>query len=250
MTRGKAAAAKALELDDRLASAHYALATAHTWYDWDWQNAEREFRRALELDPDDALGRNWHGGYLSLRRRHEEAIAEHERARDLDPRSLIVNANLARALYWARRYDEAIAQARRTLEFGPALRDRAVLARRFASSPGPLQGSRGVETTGVHAGTGADHRAHFRAPTASRRSCGECGAAYREQRVARDGRPVLRADWRHRGSPRAARGLLPPSLLRAGQRDGGTGLRRAAISSRDSSSLLRKVDPDGMEGHR
>ena len=119
LTRGKAAAAKALELDERLASAHYALATARTWYDWDWQSAEREFRRAVELNPNDALGRNWHGGYLSLRRRHQEAIAEHERARDLDPLSLIVNANLARALYWARRYDEAITQARRTLELDP-----------------------------------------------------------------------------------------------------------------------------------
>ena len=119
LTRGKAAAAKALELDEGLAGAHYALATAHTWYDWDWASAEREFHRAVQLDPNDALGRNWHGGYLSLRRRHQEAIAEHERARDLDPQSLIVNANLARALYWARRYGEAITQARRTLELDP-----------------------------------------------------------------------------------------------------------------------------------
>jgi len=119
LTRGKAAAAKALELDDGLASAHYALATAYTWYDWDWRNAEREFHRAVELNPNDALGRNWHGGYLSLRRRHEEAIGEHERARDLDPLSLIINANLTRALYWARRYDDAIAQAQRTLALDP-----------------------------------------------------------------------------------------------------------------------------------
>src|SRR5215475_2957580 len=120
LTRGKAAAAKALELDDSLASAHYTLATAHTWYDWDWAAAEREFRRGLELNPNDAMGRNWHGGYLSLLGRHDEAIAEHERAQQLDPLSLIVNANLTRALYWARRYDEAIAQARRTLELDPA----------------------------------------------------------------------------------------------------------------------------------
>jgi TolB-like protein/DNA-binding winged helix-turn-helix (wHTH) protein/Tfp pilus assembly protein PilF len=125
LTRGKAAAARALALDDALASAHYALATAHTWYDWDWAGAEAEFRRGLELNPNDAMGRNWHGGYLSLLGRHDEAIAEHERARQLDPLSLIVNANLTRALYWARRYDEAIAQARATLEldrgFGVAL---------------------------------------------------------------------------------------------------------------------------------
>jgi TolB-like protein/DNA-binding winged helix-turn-helix (wHTH) protein len=120
LTHGKAAATKALELDDALASAHYALATAHTWYDWDWDGARREFRRALELNPNDAMGRNWYGGYLSLLGRHDEAIAEHERARQLDPLSLIVNANLTRALYWARRYDEAIVQARRTLELDPA----------------------------------------------------------------------------------------------------------------------------------
>ena len=120
LTRGKAAAAKALQLDDALASAHYALATAHTWYDWDWAGAEREFRRGLELNPNDSLGRNWYGGYLSLLARHDEAIAEHERARQLDPLSRIANANLTRALYWARRYDEAIVQARRTLELDPA----------------------------------------------------------------------------------------------------------------------------------
>src|SRR5262249_28458086 len=108
-----------LELDDKLGRAHYALATAHTWYDWDWPGAEREFRRALELDPNDALGRNWYGGHLSLRRRPQEAGGGHGRARDVDPHSLIVNANLARALYWARRYDEAIAQAKRTLELDP-----------------------------------------------------------------------------------------------------------------------------------
>jgi TolB-like protein/DNA-binding winged helix-turn-helix (wHTH) protein len=66
LMREKAAAAKALQLDDGLASAHYALATAHTWYDWDWAGAEREFRRGLDLNPQDALGRNWHSGYLSL----------------------------------------------------------------------------------------------------------------------------------------------------------------------------------------
>jgi TolB-like protein/tetratricopeptide (TPR) repeat protein len=119
LTRGKAAAAKALQLDDTLASAHYALATAYTWYDWDWIGADREFQRGLDLNSSDALGRNWHGGYLSLLGRHDEAIAEHQRALALDPLSVIINANLARALYRARRYDEAIAQARKTLELDP-----------------------------------------------------------------------------------------------------------------------------------
>ena len=119
LTQGKAAAAKALSLDNKLASAHYALATAYTWYDWNWVDAEKEFRLGLALNPNDALGRNWHGGYLSVMGRHEEAIDEHERARELDPLSLIVNANLARSYYWARRYDEAIAQAKATLQLDP-----------------------------------------------------------------------------------------------------------------------------------
>jgi len=119
LTRGKAAAAKALALDDHLASAHYAMATIYAWYDWDWTHAEQEFQRALALNPNDALGRNWHGGYLSLQGRHDEAIEEHERARELDPLSLIVNANLARALYWGRRYEDSIAQAKRTLQIDP-----------------------------------------------------------------------------------------------------------------------------------
>jgi TolB-like protein/DNA-binding winged helix-turn-helix (wHTH) protein/Tfp pilus assembly protein PilF len=119
LTRGKSAAAKALQLDDKLAGAHYALATAYTWYDWDWASAEKEFQRGLLLNPNDALGRNWYGGYLSLQGRHEEALDEHERARELDPFSLIINANLVRSLYWGRRYDVAINQARKTLQMNP-----------------------------------------------------------------------------------------------------------------------------------
>jgi TolB-like protein/DNA-binding winged helix-turn-helix (wHTH) protein len=119
LTRGKAAAAKALQLDETLASAHYAMATAHTWYDWDWPGADREFRRGLALNPSDALGRNWYAGYLSVLGRHTQAIAEQQRALEFDPLSVIVNANLARALYRARRYDEAIAQAKKTLELDP-----------------------------------------------------------------------------------------------------------------------------------
>ncbi len=95
------------------------MATIYTWYDWDWANAEKEFHRALELNPNDALGRNWHGGYLSLLGRHDEAVNEHERALELDPLSPIINANLARSFYWARRYDEAIIQARKTLQIDP-----------------------------------------------------------------------------------------------------------------------------------
>ncbi|HMK20906.1 MAG TPA: hypothetical protein VK466_01145, partial [Terriglobales bacterium] len=94
LSQGKAAAQKSLQLDNNLASAHYALATAYTWYDWDWNNAAQEFQKALSLNSEDALGLNWYAGYLSLQGRHDEAIDQHQRALRIEPFSLIVNANL------------------------------------------------------------------------------------------------------------------------------------------------------------
>jgi TolB-like protein/DNA-binding winged helix-turn-helix (wHTH) protein len=247
LTRGKAAAAKALELDDGLASAHYALATAHTWYDWDWQSAEREFRRALELDPNDALGRNWHGGYLSLRRRHQEAVAEHERARDLDPLSLIVNANLARALYWARRYDEAITQARRTLELDP----------RFGIALFWLEGSlrhQGLlkEAVALRQQV-APERAQLIARTFERDGfpalLRECGAAYRDS-----GSLVIAARcYAQSGDTGQALALLEVCSLRRC-----SSLVNAMVepdfdvlrSELRFQQLLRKVDPDAVTTER
>ena len=186
---------KALELDDALASAHYALATAHTWYDWDWAGAEREFRRGLELNPNDALGRNWHGGYLSLLGRHDEAIAEHQRARDLDPLSLIVNANLTRALYWARRYDDAIAQARRTLELDPGFGVALFWLEGSLRHKGLLDEAVALRQSVVHSRTGAEDCPHVstrRVPGAPPREW----RAVQEERNARGGCPLLRADRR------------------------------------------------------
>ena len=244
LTRGKAAAAKALELDDRLASAHYALATAHTWYDWDWQSAEREFRRAVELNPNDALGRNWHGGYLSLRRRHQEAIAEHERARDLDPLSLIVNANLARALYWARRYDEAIAQAQRTLELDP----------RFGIALFWLDGAlrhRGLlkEAVALRQRVSTPERAQTIARTFERDGfpalLRECGAAYRES-----GSLVIAARcYAQSGDTGQALALLEACSLRRCSSLVNTMVEPDFDVLRSEprfQQLLRKVDPDAV----
>ena len=244
LTRGKAAAAKALELDDRLASAHYALATAHTWYDWDWQSAEREFRRAVELNPNDALGRNWHGGYLSLRRRHQEAIAEHERARDLDPLSLIVNANLARALYWARRYDEAITQAQRTLELDP----------RFGIALFWLDGAlrhRGLlkEAVALRQRVSTPERAQTIARTFERDGfpalLRECGAAYRES-----GSLVIAARcYAQSGDTGQALALLEACSLRRCSSLVNTMVEPDFDVLRSEprfQQLLRKVDPDAV----
>ncbi|HVG39154.1 MAG TPA: winged helix-turn-helix domain-containing protein [Pyrinomonadaceae bacterium] len=113
--RGKAAARRALELDESLAEAHTALAFAHFNHDWDWAGAEREYRRALELNPSYATAHHWYSVSLAAAGRFDEAYAEARRAIEIDPLSLIINANLGWLLYLGRRYDESEKQLQSTL---------------------------------------------------------------------------------------------------------------------------------------
>ncbi|MFQ5926898.1 MAG: tetratricopeptide repeat protein, partial [Terriglobia bacterium] len=117
--RAKAAATKALELDATLAEPHTTLAYCLFFYDWDWLNAEREFKQAIELNPNYAKAHEWYGQYLTAMGRHEEAIAEAKRAQELDPLSLIINTSVGWTFYFARQYDQAIEQYRKTLEMDP-----------------------------------------------------------------------------------------------------------------------------------
>ena len=118
--KAKAAAKKALELDDTLAEAHTTLAMAIWYYDFDFSQANREFQRAIELNPNYATAHQQYGNNtLSALGRFDHAIAEGKRAVELDPLSLIINADLGSDYYFARRYDEAIAQQRKTLELDP-----------------------------------------------------------------------------------------------------------------------------------
>ncbi len=117
--KAKAAAKKALELDETLAEAHTTLAMAIWLYDFDSSQATREFQRAIELNPNYASAHHWFSlGFASLGR-FDDAIAEGKRAVELDPLSLVINADLGADYYLARRYDEAIAQQRKTLEMDP-----------------------------------------------------------------------------------------------------------------------------------
>jgi eukaryotic-like serine/threonine-protein kinase len=112
----RAADLRAMELDSALAEAHGALAYNRFFYGWDFVGAEREFRRALELDPKWAGGHAGYGLFLTAMNRIDEAITELKRAQELNPLSPINNAAIARPYYNARRYAEAIAQSRKTLE--------------------------------------------------------------------------------------------------------------------------------------
>jgi eukaryotic-like serine/threonine-protein kinase len=115
----KKAALKAVELAPELAEAHTSLAVVAWHYDWDWASADREFRRAIELNPDYSTAPDWYGLYLAEMGRFEEAIASVRRALELDPASVDINAGLGRVLFYARRYDESLEQYRKTIEMAP-----------------------------------------------------------------------------------------------------------------------------------
>jgi serine/threonine protein kinase/tetratricopeptide (TPR) repeat protein len=108
MPLAKAAAQKALQLDDSLAEAHASLANIKWAYDWDSGEAEKEFERALALNPNYATAREWYGLYLTQVGRFDEAIAEMQRAQELDPLEPVIQVNVGRCYYYARRYDKAL----------------------------------------------------------------------------------------------------------------------------------------------
>ncbi|HVS82218.1 MAG TPA: serine/threonine-protein kinase [Pyrinomonadaceae bacterium] len=117
--RAKAAAMRALELDETLAEAHTSLARVLAVYDWDWAGAEKEFKRAIELNPRYAVAHQWYGGYLEIMGRPDESIAERKRAQEFDPLSLMSNFELGMGFYFARNYDQAIEEFQKTLELDP-----------------------------------------------------------------------------------------------------------------------------------
>jgi tetratricopeptide (TPR) repeat protein len=117
MPKAKAAAQKALELDDSLAEAHTSLAMVLRAYDFDYNQAVTEFKRAIELNPNYAPAHYWFGTHvLSALGRFDEAIPEVKRAIELDPLSLVANVDLGTTYVYARRFDDAIAQLHKAIE--------------------------------------------------------------------------------------------------------------------------------------
>jgi TolB-like protein/DNA-binding winged helix-turn-helix (wHTH) protein/Flp pilus assembly protein TadD len=117
--KAKAAAEKALQLDNALAEAHATLGYLIWSFDWDWQRAESEYQQAIALNPSYATAHHWYSIYLVEVGHFDEAVAEIRKAEALDPLSLIIHSDDGWILYNARRYDEAIEQLSKALEFDP-----------------------------------------------------------------------------------------------------------------------------------
>ena len=119
MERAKAEARKAIELDETLAEAHTSLAWVTFIYDWDWRSAEREFRRAIELNPRYSTARQWYAWYLMAMGRLDEALAEGRVAVELDSASVSIRRSLGWLLYYSRQSESALENLRRALTMDP-----------------------------------------------------------------------------------------------------------------------------------
>ena len=119
MPKAREAALEALKIDDTLAEAHTSLAAVQAFYDYDIVSSEREFKRALELNPGSASAHQWYAWYLFVLKRPEEALREIRRAQELDPLSLLINGEVGMAYYFARQYDRAIEEDKKAVEMDP-----------------------------------------------------------------------------------------------------------------------------------
>jgi TolB-like protein/DNA-binding winged helix-turn-helix (wHTH) protein/Tfp pilus assembly protein PilF len=118
-SEARQAAMKALELDEQLAEAHTVLAEVAVDYDADWAGAEREFKRSIEINPNDATTHQWFGLRLAQEGRFDEALTEVARARELDPVSMTINSAEATVFYYSRQYDQAITRFVKAIELSP-----------------------------------------------------------------------------------------------------------------------------------
>jgi eukaryotic-like serine/threonine-protein kinase len=117
--KAKTAAMQALDIDDSLAEAHTSLGLVKEHFEWDWAGAEKEFKRAIELNPNLATAHHWYGDYLTNMGRFDEGIAETKKAQELDPLSLIINTTMGWQFYVTGRNENAVEQLRKVLDIDP-----------------------------------------------------------------------------------------------------------------------------------
>jgi len=229
MAKARAAALRALELDPHLPDAHTALALVVQNYDWDWETAEQEFRRALDLNSNSATAHHWYAEHLAFRGRFDEARAESERARQLDPLSLAIAVDTALIDYYSRRYDRAAAKLEAVLAMDPTF-PRAHL----------------VRNAYVEMGRFADALADIQADTAGAGSLwNESCLAYvhgRAGRTAEAGRDVARLVKRTR--PRETDpGIVFFAYVGAGDRERALDWLGKAYAQHSNILMTLKVDP-------
>jgi eukaryotic-like serine/threonine-protein kinase len=147
--RARAEAEKAIALDDSLAEAHTSLAWVKFIYDWDWEAAGREFRRAIELEPRYASARQWYSWYLTAMGRMREALAEAERSVELDPASVSIQRSAGWLHYYARTPELGLPRLRRALVMDPELHDNHMMLAVLLTQAGRFDAAREAVTTAL-----------------------------------------------------------------------------------------------------
>jgi len=147
--RARKEAEKAIALDDSLAEAHTSLGWVNFIYDWDWQVAEREFRRAIELDPRYASARQWYSWYLAAMGRVREALAEAERSVELDPASVSIQRSAGWLHYYGRTPELGLPRVRRALVMDPELHDNHLMLAVLLTQAGRLDEARDSVNTAL-----------------------------------------------------------------------------------------------------
>ncbi|HEY0172396.1 MAG TPA: protein kinase [Pyrinomonadaceae bacterium] len=190
--RAVGAALSAVEADDSLAEAHASLGFVKLYYERDWEGAERELSRAVQLKPESAVARRWHAFNLSARGRHDEAVAEIERAREAAPRSPVVATGAANVLFLAGRFDDAINQCRRALELDPGSMSTHIVLRWCYEMQGACEDALAVyEQERAFAGDTPTTRAKYAHVLASCGDAAEARAALAELKGKGEARGAL-----------------------------------------------------------
>jgi serine/threonine protein kinase/tetratricopeptide (TPR) repeat protein len=228
MPRAKAAATKALELDDSLAEAHTAIAIGFMMYSWRWEEADREFQRALELNPDYAATYTLYSLYHVAHGRFDRALALAQHASRLDPLSPLAQMSPAWVLYFARRYRDSIDHVRRLMSVNPNWAEARGIVMLGHEQLGELeQAAAFIEGSALFMGTSPDELESLR-------------------RAARDGH---RAYWEVRlGLTERSSGHLPPYFLaiphaQLGRTDEAFALLDRAVEGRNAQLVFAAVDP-------
>lgn len=230
MPKARSSALKAIELDDRLAEAHASLGYVKHRFEWDWVQAEKEFRHSIELNPDYATAHQWYGWYLITVGSYDGAEKEFERARQIEPLSLYTNVTVGAAFFYSKQYDKAAAQLKRVVEMDPSFSIAHGWLARTYEQTGRFDEAISEAQKGIKIGGG----------TAAQQAA--LGYAYSVSGKQAEARRVL-AELQH---PSKDRYISPYSLANIyaglGQKDRAFEWLEKALKDRDNSMVFLAVD--------
>jgi len=230
MPLARAAALRALELNDKLPEAHVSLALVVQNYDLDWQTAEKEFKRAIELNPNYATAHHWYAEHLGFRGRFEDAFRESDEAKRLDPLSLIIAADRGMLLYFARDYDRAIEQFRVVLEMDPDFPRGHMIEFVYAEKGMYAEALADIEANKQTFGAGIWYW------SAKARVCGQAGNEAEARRALRE---LEKMNKQHPVDP----GAIAWALLGMGHREEALRWLQRAYEQHSNAMVIMKVEP-------